>query len=330
MPRNKRSAAGAAGLVVLPLAGRLLWARHLARSKHGKRPGVRMDDGVLLHTEIEEPGKPAPTVVLVHGFSCSSAEYDAQRRALSGRARLVLFDQRGHAGSGWSSFRSATIDRLGQDLGQVLDHAAPTGPVVLVGHSMGGMAVIALAAERPELFGTRITGVALLSTSAGQLARAELSPKAAKLADHVWLARALAWLLWLAGPAVNAYGPFRRSWGRRWLRRKLFGSDDPPRWAVKAMQHAWEHTSQAVAAAFYPDLASYNKPDALARLRAVPVLVLAGTNDATIPFRHSRLIAEGIGPGATLVLVPRAGHMVNMTHPDVVNEALLDLIQQVT
>jgi pimeloyl-ACP methyl ester carboxylesterase len=330
MHRNKGIAvsAGASAAVLLPLAGRLLWARHLARSSRGTPPGVRTDDGVLLHTEIEDRGEPGPTVVLVHGFSCSCAEYDAQREALGQRARLVLFDQRGHGGSGWSGFRSATIERMGRDLAQVIGHAAPEGPVVLVGHSMGGMAVIALAEQCPELFGTKITGVALLSTSAGQLVRAELSPKAAKLAGHVRIARGIAWLLWLAGPAINALGPFHRSWGRRWLQGKLFGSDDPPRRAVKTMQYAWEHTSQAVAAAFYPGLVTYNKSAALGNLRNMPVLVLTGTDDATIPASHSRRLAEQIGSTARLVLVPQAGHMVNMTHPAEVNEALLDLISQ--
>ena len=51
----------------------------------------------------------------------------------------------------------------------MLDAVVPDGPVVLVGHSMGGMTIVALAEQHPELFGDRIVGVALISTTAGGL-----------------------------------------------------------------------------------------------------------------------------------------------------------------
>ena len=59
-------------------------------------PGVRTDDGVLLHTEVEDVGSSPVTVVLVHGFAARHEEFTQQRDALRSRARLVLFDQRGH------------------------------------------------------------------------------------------------------------------------------------------------------------------------------------------------------------------------------------------
>ena len=49
----------------------------------------------------------------------------------------------------------------------MLDQAVPEGPVVLVGHSMGGMTIVALAEEHPELFGDRVVGVGLVGTTAG-------------------------------------------------------------------------------------------------------------------------------------------------------------------
>ena len=60
---------------------------------------------------------------------------------------------------------------LGRDLDAVLRALAPDGPLVLVGHSMGGMTIMALAEQRPELFAERVAGVALLSTSAGEVGR---------------------------------------------------------------------------------------------------------------------------------------------------------------
>jgi pimeloyl-ACP methyl ester carboxylesterase len=79
---------------------------------------------------------------------------------------VVSWDQRGHGRSGYGP-GSASIERLGRDLRAVLDHIAPEGPVVLAGHSMGGMTIMALAAEHPELFGEYVVGVVLVATSAG-------------------------------------------------------------------------------------------------------------------------------------------------------------------
>ncbi|MEJ7702384.1 MAG: alpha/beta fold hydrolase [Geodermatophilaceae bacterium] len=84
--------------------------------------------------------------------------------------RLLLYDQRGHGASGWGDPERATIDQIADDLARVIDERVPTGRIALVGHSMGGMAIMGLAERRPELFGPRVVGVALLSTSTGNLA----------------------------------------------------------------------------------------------------------------------------------------------------------------
>src|SRR5688572_32476665 len=130
---------------------------------------VTTDDGVPLHVEVDGDGTAAVTVLFSHGFTARLAEWQLQRDALRDRARLVFWDQRGHGRSGWTPLSRATIDRTGRDLGQVLDATTPTGPVVLAGHSMGGMSVMALARQRPDLFGSRVVGAFLLATSAGGL-----------------------------------------------------------------------------------------------------------------------------------------------------------------
>ena len=67
----------------------------------------------------------------------------------------------------------------------------PEGPIVLVGHSMGGMTIMALADAHPELFGDQVLGVALLSTSAGEVGSAGLTDRYQVFDDatsaKVWL-----------------------------------------------------------------------------------------------------------------------------------------------
>src|SRR3954449_3326766 len=181
---------------------------------------VRTDDGVDLHVEVEENTGAQLTVVLAHGFTARLAEWELQRAALRPRARLVLFDQRGHGRSGWTDLTKATIDRTGRDLGEVLDATTPEGPVVLAGHSMGGMSVMALARQRPELFGTRVVGVFLLATSSGGLVESGLLGWAIGLARRLGLlALSLHWLRWTA-PLLE---PFRRRGTGlgRWDTRRL-------------------------------------------------------------------------------------------------------------
>lgn len=252
--------------------------------------------------------------------------YDQQWAALRGRARLIRYDQRGHGASGWAGVRSASVDRLGRDLEQVVEARADDTPVVVVGHSMGGMAVLALAGRRPELFGTRITGVALLSTRAAPLPGTGFSSEGQGQTRAVLAAAAAgAWLLWLVAPAIGALHPIRTRPGRRLLRRQLFagGASEGD---VRTTARWWTETPSGVLAAYLTSLVTYDQRPAVDALRRVPVLVLAGTDDATIPPDSAPRLAEEVGESARLVLVHGAGHMVNVTHAAAVNAALDDLL----
>src|SRR3712207_6782970 len=97
--------------------------------------------------------------------------------------------------SGWTPLTRATLDRTGRDLGQVLDAVVPHGPVVLAGHSMGGMSVMALARQRPELVGSRVVGAFLLATSAGGLVRSGVAGLTVRVLRRLHLLPLYLWLL---------------------------------------------------------------------------------------------------------------------------------------
>jgi pimeloyl-ACP methyl ester carboxylesterase len=302
-------------------------SRRVAGRMTGLPPSLRTDDGVLLHTEVTGPADASVTVVLSHGFAAHASMFDPQWAALRGHARLVRYDQRVHGASGWAGFRSATMDRLGRDLGQVVNSLGGGGRVVVVGHSMGGMAVLARARLHPELFDDRIAGVAVLSTRAAPLAATQGS-SGATLRVRIALATAGAWLVWLAAPLVQAAHPFRSRVGRRLLRRRLFAGDpaDP---VLRTTHHMWVRTPASVMSAYLRGLAEYDARAAVGSLRNVPVLRLAGSDDSTIPARSARWLAGHIGERIRPVLVPGAGHMVNVTHAAAVDAALLDLLAEV-
>jgi pimeloyl-ACP methyl ester carboxylesterase len=139
------------------------------------RSGVVTTDGVRLHVETSGPEDAPVTVVLSHGWTCSTRSWHHQFEGLprvlgESAVRVVAYDHRGHGRSEAAPVGSTRIERLAEDLVAVLDAVVPSGPVVYAGHSMGGMTLMALADQRPELFGARIAAAALVSTSSGQIA----------------------------------------------------------------------------------------------------------------------------------------------------------------
>jgi pimeloyl-ACP methyl ester carboxylesterase len=290
---------------------------------------VVTDDGVRLHVEEDGRADSALTVVLSHGFTARSAEWERQLPVLRDRARLVLWDQRGHGRSGWTPLTRATIDRTGRDLGEVLDATVPTGPVVLAGHSMGGMSVMALARQRPELFGTRVVGVFLLATSAGRLATTGVVGLSIRLLRRLHLLRLYLWSVQAAAPALERFRR-RGTWAGRWFtRRYLFGRHDADRQDVRLVQALLEETPYPVSMAFLATFLEHDETAALPVLARVPATVVVGTDDRLTPADHGRRLAAALGTDAELVVVPGAGHSVNLTRTHLVNDAFVRLLDRV-
>jgi pimeloyl-ACP methyl ester carboxylesterase len=290
---------------------------------------VTTDDGVRLHVEFDGVPDSPLTVVFSHGFTARLAEWELQRAALRHRARLVFWDQRGHGRSAITPLPDATIDRTGRDLGEVLDAVVPTGPVVLAGHSMGGMSIMALARQRPELFGDRVVGVFLLATSAGGLVETGLLGWAIKLIRWLRLLPLYLRFLQLVAPVLERFRRRGSVFGRWFTRRLLFGRDDADPASVRMVQNLLEETSYPVVMAFYATFLDHDETAALEVLRRVPVTVVAATQDRLTPAAHGRRIAETIGDGAELVVVPGAGHSVNLTRTQIVDDALNALMDRV-
>lgn len=292
---------------------------------------VRLEDGVELHVEVDEAHASAPwrdlTVVFVHGFALNQDCFHYQRLALRGTARLVLYDQRSHGRSGRGSAESCTMEQIAEDLKMVLDSVVPTGPVVLVGHSMGGMTILELASRAPELFGDRVEGVALISTSAGEMS------------DVTWgLPGFAARSLRLLAPSVMQLG--RRT--TQLLERGRQISSDLAVMVTKVYAFAGEvpvelvdfsleminATPLDVLADFYPALSDHDAFEALDVLNGTETLVLVGAQDLLTPAAHSHLLVHGI-PGAELEVLDPGGHLVMLERPDDVNSHLIDLLDRV-
>jgi pimeloyl-ACP methyl ester carboxylesterase len=102
-----------------------------------------MRDGVRL--AYEEVGAGEPAIVFVHGWTCDRSHFAPQAAHYAATHRCVSVDLRGH-GESDAPEQEYNIDVFADDVGQLGVKNA-----VLIGHSMGGAVVLALATQRPEL-----------------------------------------------------------------------------------------------------------------------------------------------------------------------------------
>jgi pimeloyl-ACP methyl ester carboxylesterase len=306
------------------------------------------DDGVELYVEVDELKRsrrppPAPvkrrlrrkaieqapddlTLIFAHGYGLNMDCWHFERRDLAGIGTMVFYDQRSHGRSGRSPKEGVTIDQLGRDLYGILQEFAPTGPVILIGHSMGGMSIMALAEQHPDLFGDRVIGVGLLSTSAGgldetpiafpgwpgRLVRRIATPTVAALArmpDVVERSRK-------AGTDISYI-----------LTRKYsFGSEVPPAF-TEFVNEMIAATPISVIADFYPIFALHDRYADLEPLQKVECVVIGGDDDHLTPFSHSEEIVRHV-PGAELVEVRNCGHLGLIEHHREFTAALLGMIER--
>ena len=315
---------------------------------HSTPLSVMTDDGVRLHAEVDEvapyadvavktqPPKgirrlrraePADTtLVFVHGYALNLDCWHFQREHFRGKHRMVFYDQRSHGRSGRSDNHHATIDQLGDDLKRVLDELVPGGPVVLIGHSMGGMSIMAFAERHPELFDERVAGVALISTTAGGLKTHRILSRFVPDSIGGQLAPRLIAGLALAPEIVDRVRRRGSNVGYLVADQFAFGGDVPPSY-VEFVNNMLAATSFEVLAQFFPNFDTLDKFDVLSAFTQVPTTIITGTKDVLTSVGHSRKMANRI-PQATLVECLGAGHMVILEAKDRVNAALADLVDR--
>lgn len=286
-------------------------------------------DGTPLHVEVDEADDSVVdpvTIVFAHGYALSMLSWGFQRQALRGKARLVFFDQRSHGRSARAAFDSHQVDQLGTDMGEVIAAFAPTGPLMLVGHSMGGMTVMALAEQQPELFKRRVLGVALVATSAGGLAGVSLLP--GPLGGVVnKVVPGIAALLASQKDLVERTRRGGSDLAMILTRAYSFGSSTSDE-AAQFVSSMIDATPIDVIAEFLPALQDHDKRSALSLLEGCELLVVVGSADRLTPVAHSEAIVNAL-PGAEFVVIPDGGHMVQIEFSEQVDDLLLELLARV-
>jgi pimeloyl-ACP methyl ester carboxylesterase len=275
-------------------------------------------DGTRLTVYLDAPARPRPgsaTVVLVHGASVTADLWRAHTRRLTALGlRVLRYDQRAHGHSPRGD-APLTVEQLADDLHHVLRACAPSGPLVLAGHSLGALVVQEAAALRPTLL-SRTRGMVLVSTTA---------QAASVLPGHSPHALLLAAGRGMASLAF-AHTPSLVDRGRRLLpathRYALTSRPDtrernqegPPR-----CRHGVRHTPTADLYALWQALHTY-QPSDLGALKQLGerLLLMAGAKDRHIPAAQTEHMAKLL-PDARLEILPEATHALPVRHPDLIS-----------
>ncbi|WP_422749338.1 alpha/beta fold hydrolase [Mycobacterium sp. WMMD1722] len=285
-------------------------------------------DGVPLAVREVGPADAPLTVVFAHGFCLRMGAFHFQRARLrdqwGDQVRMVFYDQRGHGQSGQAPPDTYTVTQLGQDLESVLAVVAPRGPVVLVGHSMGGMTVLSHARQFPHRYPTRIVGAALISSAAEGVSR---SPLGEILKNPVLEAARFA--ARYAPKTVHRTRGLARAVIGPVLRAASYGDEKISPSVVAFSERMMHDTPIATLVEFLHALEVHDETEALPTLAKIQTLIACGDRDLLTPMEYSQDMADAL-PRSELVIVGGAGHLVQLEDPEAIDEALVRLVERAT
>ena len=291
----------------------------------GRERTVTTEDGVVLHAEEFGPTRAAAaTMVLLHGYTQSGSLWAGTVRDLLAAhddLKVVVYDHRGHGRSGRTTQEAATLEQLGRDLAAVVASVAPAGPLLLGGHSMGGMTLLAFVEQHPDLVAERVAGVAFVGTSSGGLSTVSWGlPRLVAPAFKALLPR----LNEVAWKAEQKGRP--RTQVRFFESFVNFGRSADPA-DVRAVLEVQRRCTSETMHFFLPTFSAHDRAVALDALGHVPAVVLVGERDRLCPVEHSRAIAAAL-PLAELAVYPGAGHMVHLERRPEVSRQLVRLVER--
>jgi pimeloyl-ACP methyl ester carboxylesterase len=286
---------------------------------------MRTFDGLTLRVAAHGPEDAPLTVVLAHCWTADVDDWRYQVRDLLGTfghgVRVLTWDHRGHGLSDPAPLEACTIDNLARDMGDVVDAHAPQGRLVVAGHSIGGMTMMALAEQRPDLV-ARVDGALFVSTSAGELDSVTLGLPELGHRLKAQVPRILAMRARRLSRSDRRRLPVVE---RQVVRRLLFGAPLRPRDTGLVVDQLI-NCPPATMEGFYRDFQQHDRLAGLAAFDQIPTRVLVGDRDLLTPVHHARRLAGGIR-GARLLVAPGAGHMLPLERDELVTTHLVEMVR---
>lgn len=255
---------------------------------------IEVSDGGYIHIVDQGQGFP---ILLIHGVTLTSAIWGYQLVDLADGFRVLAMDQRGH-GLSRSGREGYSLARLAADVAEVIT-ALGLDKVVVVGHSMGGMAAIELGVSHPKALAS-VAGLILTSTTAGASYPLPWAGHALGSVAGGPVSRGLRWMAHRQLPLLRVNDV------SYWLSRIAFGRDPSPAHVAVTEAMVASMSAESMAGLLHA-IALFDDWDRLGEV-FLPTLVIVGSRDNLTPPFHGRRLAREI-PDAKLVLLEGAGHM---------------------
>lgn len=328
-----RSYARSTALRLTQSGRRRLALQHAALHSHTRRPGLVHVDvetvvesgGIPIQTYVVGPPAAEATVVFIHGFTLAAEVFYMQvdyLRAHFPHVKSLLIDARGHGRTGRVAPESCTIDGTADDVLAAITTHAPEGPLILVGHSLGGLTALNLVKRADPELRERIAGVILAATSIESLSAQGLpqilaSPIAEKVRDVTE-----------ASPDdAEAFRHYASQFIAPALSTAVFKR--PINDQVVEFHAAMIHeTPLDTFVGFFDDLQDHDELDAAGAMAGISGYVLAGENDDVTPLSQSERICE-LWPEARCQIAEGAGHMLPLEAPGILNNNIHNLLRTV-
>lgn len=271
-------------------------------------PHVTADDGVKLYYEQTGTGIP---IVFVHEFAGDHRAWEPQVRYFSRRYRCITYDARGYPPSDVpKDSERYSQDRARDDIRSILD-GLKIDKAHIVGLSMGGFATLHFGFTYPQ------RARSLVVAGCGYGAAPDQRQKFADEAEHA--AKRFEELTMAKAAEAYALGPTRVQ----------FQNKDPRGWREFADQLA-EHSTEGAAGTMRG--VQKRRPslfDLVDKIKTITAPTLVMTGDEDWPCLEPGLLMKRAIPTAALVVMPNAGHTINLEEPAAFNQHLADFFHAV-
>jgi pimeloyl-ACP methyl ester carboxylesterase len=290
----------------------------------GARASLTSFDGTRLH--VEELGS-GPCLVFSHGFSLTQDAWHYQRRDLQHEFRCVFYDQRGHGRSGQPRRDDYSLAALARDLRAVIDWTGERH-VVVVAHSMAGMAALQFCALFPEELGRRVAGLVLVDSTYMDAVRGMTASLTSRGAAQLQRSVITAGFRFIGQDPMRAQQLRRRGSDLGYLGTRLFGfGSSPSPSQVAFTDRLLASTDVEVWAKVFPSLINFDHSEVLECID-VPTLIVVGDKDRLTPPAQARHMASKI-EGARLLVLEDAGHMAFVERHEVFDAELTAFAREV-
>jgi pimeloyl-ACP methyl ester carboxylesterase len=311
--RKRKASAVAVGfaLVVLVLAGRYLVSAFfpsgagIPERPDGTITKIRGASGAELAVARYGPAE-GPALLFTHGWGADRRDWRYTISALPPNLQVVVWDLPGLGESSSPARDDFSMQAMAADLDSVVT-SLQGRPVILIGHSVGGILNLEYARRYPQRIGREVRGLVQVNTTYTNPVETKKNPELSRKVQKPVLEPLLHVVEWTS-PVARAFGwlAYQSGLAHLQLAAQSFAGTETWDQLDEMAQFAYRSSPRVVAKGVLAML-RWDGSDVLPRIN-VPTLIISGSEDVTtLPSASDRMQRDI--PSATRVSISRAAHL---------------------